>query len=136
MKTLSQTLSELRKEMEDCQEPTASETWLPEQGDILVGKVREIKEVTTKFGQRDTMVVETEHGQIKTVFATTDIKRKLESLKAEIGDIVALKYFGEKQTRNGATFKSYEVRVIKTDITCTDQLAEGVNELSEDDIVF
>ena len=87
------------------------ESWRPEPGDRLAGKVVEIDERDGGFGPYPVVTIETEDGtEVTAHLFHTVARRELARQRPEVGDRIAIKYFGR---RGDANYESYRVAVEK-----------------------
>lgn len=73
----------------------------PQIGDQIIGVVKEIKNVISKHGnvinESKLCTITNDGGERKGVWLTTVLKSKFEELKIGVGDIIGIKYLGEKK---------------------------------------
>lgn len=81
------------------------ETWLPEEGDTLLGVLQDRREKTGKFGSTLYVIKRTD-GALIGVWGSTVIKGKLDA--AKIGAKVAIKYIGVSKGEMG-NYKNYRI---------------------------
>lgn len=102
-----------------------SEGWVPkEAGEGIVGRVVKVTQTRSDFaadGQDPmvpTVVIETKAGiKWRVIGYSAVLKRELEDQAPAVGDLMAIKYFGERKLRTGKfagrPYKHYGVNVIK-----------------------
>lgn len=92
--------------------PDLAPNWLPEVGDKLTGTIVELKwNEHGKFGRYPIIIVADTDGKPWAVHAaTTALMSKLMELKPKVGEEIALRYDGLKQSKSkDAEYHSYEV---------------------------
>lgn len=96
-------LNEIKQQMEKERPPTLYETWTPAKpGDHLFGKVKSIRVVNTRFGERKIIDVEDwDNNKQVSVWLTTILEKKLEELKVKESDVVMIVYGGAVRTNTG-----------------------------------
>lgn len=85
-----------------------SEGWVPsEPGEGIAGKLIKISETRSDFaadGENPmvpTWTIETRDGKFRVIGYGAVLKREMADADAEVGDTVAVKYFGEKKLKKG-----------------------------------
>jgi len=86
------------------------ETWKPETiGDILEGKVIELGDTITEYGEAKYAHLETENGKV-TVWLNSVLQQQFTDEKVEEGDVIAIEYTGMTKSKNGKrAYKSFVV---------------------------
>jgi hypothetical protein len=93
-------------------ESQAINHWKPEPGDTLLGILRGLKPAQDPFGQGHMLVVETEGGELWSMWLTGYLKAELEAQHATPGTLVGIKYLGKGTSKgSGKTYNRYEVVV-------------------------
>ncbi len=104
---LSTQLAILRQRLEESQ---AVHHWKPEPGDTLLGTLRGLKLAQGPFGEGHMRVVETEEGELWSLWLTAYLRAELEAQHARPGVLVGVKYSGKGTSqRSGKTYNRYEV---------------------------
>lgn len=86
-----------------------AEGWVPkEKGDGIVGTVLKVSETRSDFAKENedpmvpTVTIETKSGdKYRIIGYGAVLKRELQDANLKVGDILAVKYFGEKLLRSG-----------------------------------
>ena len=110
---LSTQLAILRQRLEESQ---AINHWKPEPGETLLGILRGLKPAQGPFGQGHMLIVETEGGELWSMWLTAYLKAELESQHARPGTLVGIKYLGK------GTSKSSGKRYNRCEIVAQDPL--------------
>jgi hypothetical protein len=104
---LSTQLAILRQRLEEAQ---AVRHWRPEPGDTLLGTLRGLKPAQGPFGQGHMLVVQTEDGELRSMWLTAYLKAELEAQGARPGTLVGIKYLGKGTSKSsGKMYNRYEV---------------------------
>lgn len=82
------------------------EGWRPEPGSTLVGRVNDISEGSSEYGDYPLITVEMHNGSMVAVHCfhaalKNEIERKITQGRLNIGDDIAFKYFGEGEAKGG-----------------------------------
>jgi len=108
-----------RKKMEDMKEPPPR--GYPQVGEVIIGKITEIKEVEGKFGKRKIVTLEeVENGRIRNLWLTDVLSARLGDVGAVIGSIVGIKYFGKEKNYHDWGVMLYDERAEKEERDKTD----------------
>jgi len=100
-------MAELEERIKKPDEEFRGETWNPKPGDVLVGTVVAHRELEVSGRQCQLIVVKTRAGDLKTVWRTKALNELFERVK--VGDVVAIKYLGERQGKHGLRpYKAYK----------------------------
>ena len=116
-----------------------ADAWMPhkepDQPATIVGRyVRGGVTADTGYGPSKVITLREEDGHEWTVRLYGKVlAREWEGAGAEIGDVVAIRYKGEEQTRDGTTFRNYRVVVMPDPDAPKD--AASVAELSERELI-
>jgi hypothetical protein len=116
-------LDRLRQQLED-DDGSPPEMWDPEPGESLIAELIRYEERTTKVGPcRVAVVREAVSDELFSVWLSRSVlKNEFEKQSPRPGDMLGLKFFGEKTTRNGqSSYFLYTLRVVRT--KAADQLA-------------
>jgi hypothetical protein len=106
---LSTQLEILRRRLEETQ---SLQHWKPEPGDTLLGTLRGLKPAQGPFGQGHMLIIETEGGELWSMWLTAFLKAELEAQGARPGTLVGVKYLGKGISKSsGKTYNRYEVVV-------------------------
>ena len=86
--------------------------WKALPGDVLTGKVEYIGEQDSQFGgtQKVIKIIDGD-GTVQAKGFTSSIERLVEEKSVTVGDVISLKYFGEKISSKGNTFQSFNLLV-------------------------
>lgn len=81
--------------------------WLPKSGDVLIGKVLDITDGTSEYGDYPLLTVETPSKNLVGVHCfhlvlKNDIQRRIDKGRLKIGDRIAIKYSGEGEAKGGS----------------------------------
>lgn len=87
-----------------------SDTWKPETvGDTLEGKVLEIGDTITEYGDARYAHIETANSKV-TVWLNSVLQQQFEDEKVQEGDVIAIEYTGQTKSKNGKrVYKSFVV---------------------------
>lgn len=85
-----------------------AERWSPQVDDVLIGKVKAIRSVTTRFGDGKVVDIESEEG-VFTVFLTAVLKTEFLAHDVTEGTRVGIKYLGMEEGKGGRNYKRYVV---------------------------
>jgi hypothetical protein len=125
--TEDEEIDRLRQAMED-DDGSPPEMWDPEPGESLIAELLRYEERSTKVGPcRVAVVREADgEGQLWSVWLSRSVlKNEFEKQSPRPGDMLGLKFFGEKTTRNGqSTYFLYALKVVRT--KAADRLAGAV----------
>jgi hypothetical protein len=94
------------------------ETWKPEPRETLHGAVVTMEARSSKFGGGTYPYLEIENTDGRTIgwhASPTVAKRKLKSVRAQIGDVLTIKYLGEKGANGYKDFAIKSDRVVEFD---------------------
>lgn len=119
-------LERLRHEMED-DDGSPPEMWDPEPGESLIAELLRYEERTTKVGPcRVAVVREADTDELFSVWLSRSVlKNEFDKQSPRPGDMLGLKFHGEKSSRNGqSTYFLYSLRVVRT--KAAEQLAGAV----------
>lgn len=97
---------DLRKKLE--QRNGDAQRWSPTAGDILIGKVKEMRKVTTGYGEGRVVDIENKEGTF-TVFLSTVLRSKFSKQDIKPGDEVGIKFLGEVESKGGRSYKDFAV---------------------------
>jgi hypothetical protein len=104
---LSTQLAILRQRLEESQ---VTHHWRPEPGDTLIGTLRGLKPAQGPFGQGHMLIVETEGGELWSMWLTAYLKAELEAQHARPGTLIGVKYLGKGTSKSsGKRYNRYEV---------------------------
>lgn len=97
------------------QTPDDAPFWKAEKaGDQIAGTVTSISSTTSEYTTDDIPVIylETEGGGVQSVTAFhTTLRKDLQKFNVQVGDLVAIRYEGKKDTKDGKrSFHAYTVR--------------------------
>ena len=109
-------LERLRQEMED-DDGSPPEMWDPEPGESLIAELLRYEERSTKVGPcRVAVVREAATDELYSVWLSRSVlKNEFDKQSPRPGDMLGLKFHGEKTTRNGqSTYFLYSLRVVRT----------------------
>ncbi len=98
----------------------------PDQPRHIVGAVVRIdKTDDVGYGEAALVVLRERDGHewIVRTFGTV-LKREWDAAKARVGDVVAIHYLGERQTKGGTTFHNWKVSAVQTAPAFVEQLAD------------
>ena len=105
------TWQQLANEMEE----TAGGFWKPEQpGDAIGVRLTDIERNTGKQGTSTIYTGEDESGAQVSFWGSAILDRKLKD--ANLGDLVMVKYLGWQESKNGNSYKSFAVKVLKDEV--------------------
>lgn len=85
-----------------------AERWDPENGEILIGDVKQIREIQTQYGQGEIAEIEAKDG-VFTVFLSAVLSAKFIENEITEGDRVGIKYLGKTKGKSGKSYKNYAV---------------------------
>lgn len=111
-------LDRLRQEMED-DDGSPPEMWDPEPGESLIAELLRFEERTTKVGPcRVAVVREADTDELYSVWLSRSVlKNEFDKQSPRPGDMLGLKFHGEKSSRNGqSTYFLYSLRVVRTKV--------------------
>lgn len=109
-------MNRFEEAMANVTEPTAVQTtrWKPEVNDTLGGRVRYIGQRETQFGDQMTLEIITDDGELIARAINGALHSELESNHVEEGDVVAVKFLGQKiGATSGRSYNTYAVRRIE-----------------------
>jgi hypothetical protein len=121
-------LDRLRRDMED-DDGSPPDMWDPEPGESLIAELLRYEERTTKVGPcRVAVVREADSDELYSVWLSRSVlKNEFDKQSPRPGDMLGLKFHGEKSTRNGqSTYFLYSLRVVRTKVAEQLQGAVGV----------
>ena len=90
--------------------------WDPQPDQMLVGEVLGYTDTETKYGPCQIAQIEEDGtGDVFSVFLSRSVlKNEFERQAPRVGDVVGIKYFGKRPTRDGKSeFHLYKVRVVR-----------------------
>jgi len=118
--------------MEGLDQEVEARKWEYDEGDTLVGTVVDVFDGDGDYGPYKGYVVEpevdntTEEGSSDTIAADDPLvwyvnensaaRRSIPGTGISVGDRLGVKYVGERDAKNGRTFKKFNVRVAKPDL--------------------
>lgn len=80
------------------------ETWKPQPGDILEGRIEGARKTDGPFGIQEQMLVRTPAGELVAVWLGKWLVGQLRANGAELGDLISLTFHGKEVGRSGAAF--------------------------------
>lgn len=91
----------------------AAPAWKPDkEGAFIAGTVMSIFESEGDYGPSNAMVIRKRDGEEQTIYCSqTVLRNQFDRLKPQVGDLVAVKYVGEKSGKNDRKYKDYVMRV-------------------------
>lgn len=84
-------------------------------GDIVHGEVTDMGSTITQYGESEYIEIKGEDGQKTTVFLNTVLKKQVEEETVKVGNIVAIKFLGEVQSKKNVR-KSYKDFVLVKEV--------------------
>lgn len=83
--------------------------WKPRPGEVLVGTVVKMGETITAYGEKEFLDVQTEDGQVYTVFLTPVLQKLVQEKNVQEGQRVAIKFLGIKTSSKNKkkTYKDF-----------------------------
>lgn len=88
--------------------------WNPDESPLIVGEVLNVEDVETQNGTGWKCTLRDEGpdalGEIS-FFLNSVLQSQFNQKKVDVGSIVAIKYFGEVESKTGRMYKNYGVRV-------------------------
>jgi hypothetical protein len=109
-------LDRLRRDMDE-DDGSAPDMWDPEPGESLIAELVRYEDRTTKVGPcRVAVVREADSDELYSVWLSRSVlKNEFEKQSPRPGDMLGLKFHGEKTSRNGqATYFLYSLKVVRT----------------------
>ena len=82
------------------------DTWNPEVGDKLIGKVTGIREPMTSVGQRKVAEITTEDGKTYSVWMRRVIEEEFKRKNIDVGTKIGIKYLGIPE---GKRYHNYKI---------------------------
>ena len=100
--------------------------WKPDPGEAIAGEVLSIDTEAGK--EKNSIFVELRDEDEETIglWLTTVLRKEFSREQVRVGDVVAIKYFGQKTSDQGREYKSFSVAII----------ARGPDDAPADDIPF
>jgi len=93
---------------EEAMERAANAFWAPEPGEVVIGQVQErYRRSRLDESQYDAIAIRDKDGNTTHVVLSTVLKEHLGD--CAVGDMVAIKYLGEKTGRSGRSYKDFVV---------------------------
>ncbi len=88
--------------------------WSPNKiGDKIVGYLIHVEVVSTKFGPRPLMLLDTDDGTRKVWCSSVGLRASLSEQNPQVGDKVGILFTGEEDTGKGNPMKVFKVKVEK-----------------------
>jgi len=95
---------------------TTEQRWEPAPGDSITGLIEQIVSHEGRRGPYRLIHIQLADQSVVTVSESKVIRDELAKHTIVPGDGIALTYHGERQSQRGATYKSYSVTVIPSDL--------------------
>ena len=86
-----------------------AEAWRPSEGDSVIGEVIRTDRRDGGHGTYLIVTLQTDQGEIAIHAFHEVLKREFEERAPQIGELIAVKYLGEKQGRAGNRYHAYTV---------------------------
>ena len=92
---------------------TAGEIWQPAPGDSLVGVFIGHQKVADLYGENYQILIQYETNAVMVVWVNQWLSNNLNTQKAELGDLIALKFLGQKKSAAGRSYNAYNLIISK-----------------------
>jgi hypothetical protein len=89
------------------------ETWQPEPNDALIGILTGTQKASGVYGENYQILIKDEQGNVTAAWLTAWLKDNLRAQGAATGDLIALTFFGKKQSPAGRFYNAYSLIVDK-----------------------
>jgi hypothetical protein len=89
------------------------EVWQPEPGECLVGVFIGSQKAVGTYGENYQMLIQDESGKVTAAWLTQWLKENMNAQDAQMGDLIALTFLGEKQSPAGRNYNAYSLIVDK-----------------------
>lgn len=95
------------------QEPVIAEAWIPDQeGDTIIGIVETVSTRDGEHGTYPIVTIQTDDGEHRAVHGFgTVLTGHIEQDKPQPGDRYAIRYAGERGSKNGRTYKDWRTAI-------------------------
>ncbi len=95
------------------QEPVIAEAWIPEnEGDTIIGIVETVSTRDGEHGTYPIVTIQTDDGEHRAVHGFgTVLAGHIEQDKPQPGDRYAIRYAGERGSKNGRTYKDWRTAI-------------------------
>ena len=95
------------------EEPVIAEAWIPDQeGDTIIGTVESVTQRDGEHGMYTIVTIQTDDGELVAVHGFgTVLAGHIEKDKPQSGDRYAIRYAGERASKNGRTYKDWRTAI-------------------------
>jgi len=101
-------MEKLKEKEEQRNKEYETQFWKPTEGEILEGKVVEMGDTITEYGDAEYLDIETADGKKYTVFLNSVLRKLVVEEDVKVDDHIAIKYLGLMQSKKkNRKFKDY-----------------------------